>query len=71
MAAEADLARVLARFSAEYPEIEYHVRVTDISDQVDYQRFSDEVPVLLLNDRQISFWRINEDRVFEQLKALV
>lgn len=71
VAAESDLARVLARFSAEYPEVEYHVRVTDISDQVDYQRFTDEVPVLLLNGEQIAFWRIDEKRVFDQLKALV
>lgn len=71
VAAEADLARVLGRFASEYPDVEYHVRVTDISDQVDYQRFTDEVPVLLLNGKQISFWRIDEERVFQQLKALV
>jgi hypothetical protein len=71
VAAEADLARVLGRFSAEHPDSEYHVRVTDISDQVDFQRFTDEVPVLLLNEQQVAFWRIDESRLYEQLKALV
>jgi len=69
-AAETDLARVLARFSIEYPEVPFHVAVVDINDQVDYHRFTDEVPVLLINGKQVSFWRIDEQRVFEQLKAL-
>jgi hypothetical protein len=38
---------------------------------VDFQRFSEEVPVLLVNDKQVSFWRIDEDRVLEHLRALV
>ena len=34
-------------------------------------KYSDEVPVLLLNDEQISFFRIDADRVLKKLKALV
>ena len=34
-------------------------------------KYSDEVPVLLLNDEQISFFRIDADRVLMKLKALV
>mgnify|MGYP001195920029 CR=1 FL=1 len=70
-AAQSDLARVIGRFSSEYPEVDYHVAVVDINDQVDYHRFTDEVPVLLINGKQASFWRIDEDRVFKQLQDLV
>ena len=70
-AAESDLARVVARFAAEYPDVHYQIAVVDINDQVDFHRFTDELPVLLLNGKQISFWRIDEQKVFEQMQALV
>lgn len=69
--AEAALARVLGRFNAEHPDVEYNVTLTDISDQVDYQRFTDELPVLLINDEQVAFWRIEEERVFGKLSQIV
>lgn len=69
--AQDDLGRVVARFAAEYPESEYTVRVMDISDQVDFQRFTDEVPVLLINGKQEAFWRIDEDAVYKKLVSLV
>ena len=68
--AEAALARVLGRFNAEHPDAEYNVTLTDISDQVDYQRFTDELPVLLINGEQVAFWRIDEDRVFGKLSQI-
>ncbi|MFM1950392.1 MAG: hypothetical protein RL418_79 [Actinomycetota bacterium] len=70
-AAQADLARVIGRFTSEHPDVDYHVAVVDINDQVDYHRFTDEVPVLLLNGKQVSFWRIDEERAFQQLEALL
>jgi len=64
------LARVIARFAAEYPEREYTVELVDIADYDELQRFSEEVPVLLINKKQVSFWRIDEKRAFEILSEL-
>jgi hypothetical protein len=69
--AQSDLARVIGRFAAEYPAVEYQATVTDIEDDADYARFTDEVPVLLLNGNQIAFWRIDEERVSQKLRELV
>lgn len=68
--AQDDLGRVVARFAAEHPDVEYTVRVMDISDQVEFQRFTDEVPVLLINGKQEAFWRINEAEVYKKLESL-
>ena len=65
------MARVIARFAAEYPEREYTVELVDIADYDELQRFSEEVPVLLINKKQVSFWRIDEKRAFEILSELV
>lgn len=62
---------IAAVFQDEHPEIDVHVRIQDIADQVDFQRFTEEVPVLLVNDKQVSFWRIDEERVLEHLRELV
>jgi glutaredoxin len=70
VAAEAALARVIGRFNSEHPDQPYNVTLTDISDQVDYQRFTDELPVLLINGEQVSFWKIDENRVFDRLQSL-
>ena len=65
------MARVIARFAAEYPEREYTLELVDIADYDELQRFSEEVPVLLINKKQVSFWRIDEKRAFEILSELV
>ena len=70
VAAESDLARVIARFAAEYPDREYSVELLDISEYDELQRFSEEVPVLLINKKQVSFWRIDEKRAFEYVTEL-
>ena len=70
VAAESDLARVIARFAAEYPDREYSLELLDISEYDELQRFSEEVPVLLINKKQVSFWRIDEKRAFEHLSEL-
>lgn len=63
------MAQVIARFAAEYPEVEYSVNDLEIDQHPEYSGYSDEIPVLLLNGRQLSFWRIDQDRVYKALEA--
>lgn len=67
--AQGDLAQVIARFAAEHPEVEYSVNDLEIDQHPEYSGYSDEIPVLLLNGRQLSFWRIDQDRVYKALEA--
>jgi len=69
--AESDLARVLGRFSAEYPDTGFGVELVEIDSNSQFEKYTDDIPVLLINDKQVAFWRIDEDRVFEQLRKLV
>jgi hypothetical protein len=69
-AAESNLARVLGRFSAEYPDSGYQVELAEIDSNPEFEKFTDDIPVLLINGKQVSFWKIDEDRVFEQLRKL-
>jgi len=63
------LARVLARFAGEYPQAEFVVENLDIdSDPNLLEKYADEIPVLLLNGAQQSFWRIDEERLFAALE---
>ena len=64
------LARVIGRFGVEHPTIGYEVERLDVDqDQELLTKYSDEVPVLLLNGRQLAFWRIEEERVFSAMEA--
>ncbi len=66
-----DLARVIARFTELHPDKEYSVDVVDVdSDPELLSKYSEEVPVLLLNSKQIGFFRIDADRVLKQLEDL-
>ena len=66
------LAGVIARFSNGHPSAAYTVETIDIDGSPKLlAKYSDEVPVLLLNEEQISFFRIDADRVLMKLKALV
>ena len=67
--AQGDLAQVIARFAAEHPEVEYSVNDLEIDQHPEYSGYSDEIPVLLLNGRRLSFWRIDQDRVYKALEA--
>ncbi len=69
--AENDLARVLGRFSAEYPDTGFEVDLVEIEARPEFEKYTDDIPVLLINGKQVAFWRIEEDRVFEQLRKLV
>lgn len=66
------LAGVIARFSNEHPSVSYTVETVDIDQNPEFlAKYSEEVPVLLLNDEQIAFFRIEADRVFAKLEGLV
>lgn len=64
------MARVISRFSVEHPDVGYQIERLDVdSDPALLAKYSDEVPVLLLNGRQLAFWRIDEDRVYAAMEA--
>jgi glutaredoxin len=66
-----DLARLLARFTELHPDKPYTVDVVDVdSDPVLRDKYSEEVPVLLLNGEQVSFFRIDVERVLAKLATL-
>jgi len=66
------LAGVIARFSIEHPNVSYTVETVDIDQNPELlAKYSEEVPVLLLNDEQIAFFRIEADRVLAKLEELV
>ena len=66
-----DLARLLARFTELHPDKPYTVDVVDVdSDPVLMKKYSEEVPVLLLNGEQVSFFRIDVERVLAKLATL-
>jgi hypothetical protein len=66
-----DLAGVVARFSAQNPDKPYSIDVLDVDADPDRKaKFSEEVPVLLLNGEQIAFFRIDQERVLAKLEAL-
>jgi len=66
------LAGVIARFNIENPSVSYTVETIDIDPSPELlAKYSEEVPVLLLNGEQISFFRIDADRVLTKLRELV
>jgi uncharacterized protein YehS (DUF1456 family) len=67
--AQGDLAQVIARFAAEHPDAQYVVNDLSIDDDASFAKYTDEVPVLLLNGKQIAFWRIEQERVLALLEA--
>lgn len=69
--AQNDLARVLGRFSVDYPDTGYQVELAELDSKPEFEKYADEIPVLLINNKQVAFWRIDEDRVFQQLRKLV
>lgn len=63
------LAQVLARFASEYPQAEYVAETIDIDSHPELlARYSDEVPVVLLNGEQQGFWRIDQERLYAALE---
>lgn len=70
--AQGELARVVGQLNADYPDLEYVIEDLDVdADPELLAKFSDEVPVLLLNDQQIAFFRIEPDRVLAKIRELI
>lgn len=70
--AQDELARVIGRFTAEYPDVSYVVEDLDVDQDPELlAKYSDEVPVLLLNGKQVAFFRIDPEHVFNRLVQLV
>jgi hypothetical protein len=66
-----DLARLLARFTELHPDKPYTVDVVDVDADPELRdKYSEEVPVLLLNGEQVSFFRIDVERVLAKLATL-
>ena len=66
------LAGVIARFSNEHPSAAYTVESIDIYGRPELlAKYSDEVPVLLLNDKQIAFLRLDSERVYDRLVSIL
>ena len=65
------MARLLARFTELHPDKPYTVDALDVdSDSELISKYSEEVPVLLLNGEQVSFFRIDIERVLAKLQNL-
>lgn len=62
--AQADLARLIGEINAQFPTLEYTVEDIDVdSNPALLAKYSDEVPVLLLDEKQVAFFRIDVPRV--------
>jgi len=65
------LAGVIARFAAENPLIEYVIDDVDVDSDLELRdKYSDEVPVLLINDQQVAFLRFDAERIYARLGDL-
>jgi glutaredoxin len=70
--ANADLARIVGEMNIRFPNLEYSIQTLDVdSDAALLAKYSDEVPVLLLNGKQIAFHRINADRVLNAIQEML
>jgi len=64
------LAGVIARFSANHPSVSYTIQTTDVDQDSELlAKYSDEVPVLMLNGKQIAFLRLNGDRIYDRIES--
>ena len=62
------LAGVIARFASENPLVEYVIEDIDVDSDLELRdKYSDEVPVLLVNGQQIAFLRFDGERISEKL----
>ncbi|MFM1784445.1 MAG: hypothetical protein RLZZ579_722 [Actinomycetota bacterium] len=67
--ASAELARAVGEINLLFPELEYAVQILDVDSSAELlEKYSDEVPVLLLNGRQIAFHRVNAERVLSAVE---
>lgn len=70
--AEAAIDRVLAKFLAANPSVSVSIAEQNILDDAELAaRYSEEIPVLLINGKVHNYWRIDEERFFGALNDLV
>ena len=70
--AEAAIDRVLATFLAANPSVSVSIAQQNILDDTELAaRYSEEIPVLLINGKVHNYWRIDEERFIGALNELV
>jgi glutaredoxin len=69
--AEAAIDRVLASFLAANPSVSVSIAQQNILDDTELAaRYSEEIPVLLINGKVHNYWRIDEERFESALNSL-
>jgi glutaredoxin len=69
--AEAAIDRVLATFLAANPSVSVSIAQQNILDDAELAaRYSEEIPVLLINGKVHNYWRIDEERFMSALNSL-
>lgn len=70
--AESAVDRVLVSFLAANPSVAVSITQQNILDDVELAaRYSEEIPVLLINGKVHNYWRIDEERFTRALNDLV
>jgi glutaredoxin len=70
--AEAAIDRVLASFLAANPSVSVSIAQQNILDDTELAaRYSEEIPVLLINGKVHNYWRIDEERFAAAMNDLV
>jgi glutaredoxin len=70
--AELAVERVLASFLASNPSVAVSITQHNILDDAEFAaRYSEEIPVLLINGNVHNYWRIDEDRFMRALIEVV
>jgi glutaredoxin len=70
--AEAAVDRVLQVFLAANPSAVVSIKQLNILEDADLaSRYSEEIPVLLINGKVHNYWRVDEDRFATALNALL
>ena len=70
--AEVAVARVVNPFLAANPSVKIELSKLNILDDAQLAaRYSEEIPVLLINGKVHNYWRIDEERFATALNALV
>ena len=70
--AEAAVDRVLTAFLSANPSVSVSIEQKNILDDAELAaRYSEEIPVLLINGKVHNYWRIDEERFAGALNTLV
>lgn len=70
--AEARVDEVVGEWTVRHPDAEVLVEVVDMLADPDLiARYSEDVPVVLINGRVHAFWRVDQDRLSSALDAAI